>query len=109
MHHTIKDAKAEGVTSTAAAAQFVMEHPDLPIGAIANELAAKEYGLVVAKPDIHDFEYNRTRFIFLSKQPLDLSTDIPNFIGLKQPSWLHCLLIVQEHFIKCYPHLLGEI
>jgi prephenate dehydratase len=83
LHHTLKDAKAEGVASTAAAAQFVMEHPDLPIGAIANELAAKEYGLVVAKSDIHDFDYNRTRFIFLSKEPLDLSTEKPNFIGYK--------------------------
>jgi prephenate dehydratase len=83
LHHQLKDAKAEGVTSTAAAAQFVMEHPELPIGAIANELAAKEYGLVVAKPDIHDFDYNRTRFVFLSKQDLHLSTERPNFIGHK--------------------------
>jgi prephenate dehydratase len=70
------------VTSTAAAAQYVFEHPDEPIGAIANELAAKEYGLVIAKPDIHDFAYNHTRFIFLSKEPLSLPIK-PNFIGYK--------------------------
>ena len=62
-----------------------MEHPDEPIGAIANELAAKEYGLVIVKPDIHDFNYNRTRFVFLCKQPLEL------------PNQTRILLVTKRH------------
>lgn len=82
LHKELKGVKAEGVTSTAAAAQFVMEHSDMPIGAIANSLAAKEYGLEIVRADIHDFDFNHTRFIFLSKEPINLPIK-PNFIGYK--------------------------
>ena len=82
LHTELKGIRAESYTSTAGAAQYVKEHPDEPIGAIANELAAKEYGLVIVKPDIHDFNYNRTRFIFLCKKPLELPIK-PNFVGYK--------------------------
>src|SRR5690606_30221067 len=82
LHQELNGVRAEGFTSTAGAAQYVAEHPDQPIGAIANELAAKEYGLVIAKYDIHDFAYNHTRFIFLSKQPLNLPIK-PDFVGYK--------------------------
>jgi len=82
LHQELKGVRAEGFTSTAGAAQYVAEHPDQPIGAIANELAAKEYGLAIAKYDIHDFAYNHTRFIFLSKQPLNLPIK-PDYVGYK--------------------------
>lgn len=82
LHNELKGVKVEGAASTAAAAQYVMEHPDKPIGAIANELAAKEYGLVIAKKDIHDFDFNHTSFIFISKQPLNLPVQ-PSFAGYK--------------------------
>lgn len=82
LHQDLKGVRAEGFTSTAGAAQYVAEHPDEPIGAIANELAAKEYGLVIAKYDIHDFDFNHTRFIFLSKQALNLPIK-PNYVGYK--------------------------
>lgn len=72
LHRELKGIPTHTITSTAAAAQYVAEHPEEPIGAIANELAAKEYGLVIAKHDIHDFDYNRTRFIVLSKEPIEL-------------------------------------
>lgn len=82
LHRELKGIRTESFTSTAGAAQYVMENSDQPIGAIANELAAKEYGLVIVKPDIHDFDYNRTRFIFLSKHHLDLPIK-PCFVGYK--------------------------
>ncbi|WP_338451485.1 prephenate dehydratase [Niallia oryzisoli] len=82
LHQELKGVRAEGYTSTAGAAQYVAEHSDEPIGAIANELAAKEYGLVIAKYDIHDFDFNHTRFIFLSKQALNLPIK-PNYVGYK--------------------------
>src|SRR4051812_435699 len=45
LHNQLKGVPFESVSSTAAAAQMVMEQPALKAAAIANELAAKEYGL----------------------------------------------------------------
>jgi prephenate dehydratase len=52
-------------TSTGAAALYVSQHPEEPVAAIANELAAKEYGLEIVKANIHDYHYNHTRFAIL--------------------------------------------
>lgn len=71
LHNHLKGVPFESVSSTAAAALMVMEHPDLKIAAIANELAAKEYGLSIVKRNVHDFDYNHTRFVVLSEKELD--------------------------------------
>jgi len=73
LRNSCRGIPCETVTSTAAAAQYVKEHPDQRIAAIANELAAKEYGLVIAKRDIHDFDFNHTRFIVLAKEELEFN------------------------------------
>lgn len=73
LHRYFKGIPYESVTSTAAAAKYLADHPNEKIGVIANELAAEEYGLQMAKPDIHDYDFNHTKFIILSKKPLDLS------------------------------------
>ncbi|HJH11727.1 MAG TPA: prephenate dehydratase [Metalysinibacillus jejuensis] len=57
-------------TSTAAAAKYVSEHPELCIAAVGNESAAKKYGLEIVQPSIHDFHFNHTRFFVLSRQNL---------------------------------------
>ncbi len=67
LHNGMKHVSAETFTSTGAAAKFVSENADLKIGAIANELAAKEYGLEIVQANIHDFKNNHTRFIVLHK------------------------------------------
>ncbi|WP_017472708.1 prephenate dehydratase [Amphibacillus jilinensis] len=67
LKQNMRESKVETYTSTGAAARFVSEHPDKRIGAIANDLAAKEYGLEIVKPNIHDFINNQTRFIVLHK------------------------------------------
>ncbi|RTR35447.1 prephenate dehydratase [Robertmurraya yapensis] len=72
LHNQCKGMKRISVTSTAAAAKYVLEHPEIKAAAIANELAAQEYGLTIAKADIHDFDFNHTRFIVLAKQPLEM-------------------------------------
>lgn len=72
LHNQCKGMKRVSVTSTAAAAKYVLEHPEIKAAAIANELAAQEYGLTIAKADIHDFDFNHTRFIVLAKQPLEM-------------------------------------
>jgi len=71
LHNHLKGVPYESVSSTAAAAKMVMENPDLNIAAIANELAAQEYGLAIVKRNVHDFDYNHTRFVVLSEQRLD--------------------------------------
>jgi prephenate dehydratase len=53
-------------TSTAAAAKYISEKPELCIAAIGNRLAAEKYGLHIAEENIHDFHFNHTRFVVLS-------------------------------------------
>jgi prephenate dehydratase len=74
LHNHLKSVPFESVSSTAAAALMVMENPELKIAAIANELAAQEYGLAIVKKDIHDFDYNHTRFVVLSEKGLDFQS-----------------------------------
>jgi len=71
LHTHYKGVPYEAVSSTAAAAKLVLENPHLNVAAIANELAAQEYGLTIVKKNIHDFDYNHTRFVVLSVNTLD--------------------------------------
>ncbi|WP_442595211.1 prephenate dehydratase [Neobacillus sp. D3-1R] len=71
LHKNWKGTPSENMTSTAAAAQYVKNHPEEKIAAIANELAAEEYGLTIVAKNIHDFAYNHTRFVILSKKDLE--------------------------------------
>lgn len=61
----------EITASTAYAARFVAEHPDMPYAAIAPKTAADEYGLSVIAKDIQEIDQNFTRFWVLahSRQP----------------------------------------
>lgn len=83
LHQNFKDASIESVASTAAAAIMVKEAPDQNIAAIANEAAAAEYGLIIVQKDIHDFDYNHTRFLVLAKAGLDIKLDNDGFLGYK--------------------------
>lgn len=77
LHKQFKQASIESVASTAAGAAMVSDQPERKLGAIANEQAAKEYGLTIVGRDIHDFDYNHTRFVILALQddPQLLKTD----------------------------------
>lgn len=66
------------MSSTAAAAKYVSEHPELCIAAIANASAAKKYDLEIVQSNIHDFHFNHTRFFVLSKQNLRLQQEPSN-------------------------------
>jgi prephenate dehydratase len=68
LHKEFKGTPVENMASTAAAAKYVNEHPDMKIAAVANGLAAQEYNLVKAKENIHDYEYNHTVFAILAKE-----------------------------------------
>lgn len=67
LYYRFKSVPLNQATSTAAAAQFVSEHPEDNIAAIANIAAAKQYGLTIVENNIHDFHFNHTRFFVLSK------------------------------------------
>lgn len=68
LREQLPDAKWEYMNSTAEAAEYVATHPEESVGAIANELAAKEYGLHIANANIHDFAHNHTSFIVLTRK-----------------------------------------
>ncbi len=70
LHGEMKGVRCENSTSTAAAASYIQEHPEEMTAAIANEMAAEEYGLSIVKWDIHDYSHNRTRFVVLGHVPL---------------------------------------
>ncbi|WHY76329.1 prephenate dehydratase [Neobacillus sp. WH10] len=74
LHTHFKGVPIDSVSSTAAAAKMVMENPEMTAAAIANELAAKEYGLEIVQKNIHDFDYNHTSFFVLSEQNLDFES-----------------------------------
>ncbi|KAA6448748.1 prephenate dehydratase [Bacillus swezeyi] len=65
LHSQFHSVPFEYATSTGAAAKYVSEHPEQNIAVIANEMAAETYQLEIVKRDIHDYEYNHTRFVML--------------------------------------------
>jgi prephenate dehydratase len=67
LYYRFRGIPLEQTTSTAAAAKYVSENPDLCIAAIGNAFAAKKYGLSIVQENIHDFHFNHTRFFVLSK------------------------------------------
>ncbi|KIL75463.1 prephenate dehydratase [Bacillus badius] len=73
LHSYFPDIPHEQAASTAAAAKYVKEHPEQRLAAIANELSAQEYDLAIAKVNIHDYDFNHTRFIVLARQETELS------------------------------------
>jgi prephenate dehydratase len=75
--------KCENTTSTAAAAQYIKEHPELKSAAIGNELTAKEYGLAIIKKNIHDSDNNHTRFIVVSKKNIAFTPKQSSLKGYK--------------------------
>jgi prephenate dehydratase len=56
---------------TAGAAAFVKEQGDIDACAIAPALAAELYGLKIVEQDVEDATDNTTRFVMLSRTPLD--------------------------------------
>ncbi|MFJ7974762.1 prephenate dehydratase [Peribacillus sp. JNUCC 23] len=68
LHRELKGIPYEYTTSTAAAAKMVKENPERKIAAIANEMAAEEYGLVITNRNVHDYSHNHTKFVVVSRE-----------------------------------------
>jgi len=62
-------AETKHYSSTSGAAEALSQEGRQDAGAVASELAAKTFGLDIAKRDIHDNDCNSTRFLVLSKTP----------------------------------------
>ncbi len=56
---------------TAGAAADIAERGDISQAALATELAGEIYGLQSLEIDVQDAEHNTTRFIIMSKEPVD--------------------------------------
>lgn len=69
------NAQFEITASTANAARFVAEHPDMNYAAIAPQASASEYHLKVVAHDIQEMEENYTRFWILGHRVPEL--DLP--------------------------------
>lgn len=72
LYYRFRGVPLEQTTSTAAAAKYVSEHPELTIAAIGNDFSAQKYGLTIVEANIHDFHFNHTRFFVLQKANLKL-------------------------------------
>lgn len=94
------DCLLEAVSSTTYAAQYVANHPEEKIAAIASKKAAKEYGLTILSEDIQDNALNQTRFWIIGLLDSQLTIDLGNktkatlFIRLPKnaPGSLHQIL-----------------
>ena len=67
------NAVLEATPSTAYAAHYVSEHPEMTIAAIAPKLSAETYELVIVQRDIQDVAINRTRFWVIGAPQVDLA------------------------------------
>jgi prephenate dehydratase len=73
----IRDLKLKAVVAadTAGAARELAQSGDQTRAAIATKLAADIYGLDIVRENIEDEDHNTTRFIVLSRDPVDLTPE----------------------------------
>lgn len=83
LHSEWKGIPCEEVTSTAAAAKLVHDQQDRNIAAIANEVAAEEYGLTIIGETINDYPNNHTKFIVVSNDDIDFTGHLATERGWK--------------------------
>ena len=67
LYYRFSSVPLQRYSSTSAAAKLVSENPDRCIAAIGNISSAEKYDLEIVQRNIHDFQFNHTRFLVLSK------------------------------------------
>lgn len=67
LYYSFSSVPLQRYSSTSAAAKLVSENPDRCIAAIGNSSSAEKYDLEIVQKNIHDFHFNHTRFLVLSK------------------------------------------
>jgi prephenate dehydratase len=66
--------KTINAVDTAGSAREIAENGDKSVGAIASRFAAEVYGLDVIAPNIEDAAHNTTRFLVISRTPVEPKT-----------------------------------
>jgi chorismate mutase / prephenate dehydratase len=98
--------RVESYHDTAMAAQKVMEDNDLSQAAIASAYAAELYGLVILRKDIANQPENFTRFVVVSREPVQVDAQISCKTSLviatphEKGALIKCLKVLEEHGIN---------
>lgn len=98
--------KVESYIDTAMSAKKVLEDGDLSQAAIAGSYAAEIYGLEILERDLANQPENYTRFVIVSRQPVDVDGQIPSKTSLmmvtrhKEGSLTECLKVLEDHDIN---------
>ncbi|WP_432452508.1 MULTISPECIES: 3-deoxy-7-phosphoheptulonate synthase [unclassified Agarivorans] len=103
---TLPGTRVDFVDSSSKAMEMVAASDDLSIGAIGSKLGGEMYGLRAFKTDIANQQQNYTRFIVVSRKPIEVADQVPartTFImsTAQQPgSLVEALLVLREHSIN---------
>ncbi|HZN60461.1 MAG TPA: prephenate dehydratase domain-containing protein [Planctomycetota bacterium] len=91
---------------TAMAARKIKEDQDPTAAAIASESAAGQYNLVILRRNLADQHENYTRFLVISREPIEIDARIPAKTSLvlavphEEGSLLKALLVFHNHKIN---------
>jgi len=101
----LHDCRVESYIDTAMSAKKVLDDGDLSQAAIAGSYAADIYGLKILKRDLANQSENFTRFVVVSRQPVEVDPQIPCKTSLlmvtthQQGALVGCLNIIADHGI----------
>lgn len=101
----LHDCKVESYIDTAMSAKKVLEDGDLSQAAIAGSYAADIYGLEILERDLANQPQNFTRFVVVSRNPVEVDTQIPCKTSLlmvtshEKGALVECLNIIADHGI----------
>ncbi len=102
----LHDCKIESYIDTAMSAKKVLEDGDLSQAAIAGSYAADIYGLKILERDLANQPQNFTRFVVVSRQPVEVDRQIPAKTSLlmatshDKGALIRCLNMIDEHNIR---------
>lgn len=102
----LHECKVESYIDTAMAARKVAEDRDLSQTAIAGRYAAELYDLEILETDIANQPQNFTRFVIVSRRPVEVDLQIPSKTSLlmttshEEGSLIECLNVLDEHNIN---------
>ena len=103
---SLPDTTVESFEDTAAAVERVARDGDPHAAAIANEAAARLYGLEVLRRDIADQPENVTRFVLVARQTAPVDTRLPCKTSIvlrvkdEKGALVKCLETLNEHDIN---------
>lgn len=101
----LHDCKIESYIDTAMSAKKVLEDGDLSQAAIAGSYAADIYGLQILKRDLANQPENFTRFVVVSRDPVEVDLQIPCKTSLlmvtshDKGALINCLNVIGDHDI----------